>query len=168
VTRPGIVRVVFTKTLQRTNEGVVEDDPPAELDGEHSFEIAIEESPNGETHEPCRLSEQQRTDANGCTKSTSWGSLVRAQYCHRKSLQTGESHLQWRRHGRRSWQRLAAPARRERPLRAEFLAKRLSTTSLFAAVRASSVDRHPSEQLRRRLHALPILLTKTVSHVLIK
>src|SRR4051794_20776253 len=28
----------------------------------------------------CCLSERQRTDANGCTKSTSWGSLVRAQY----------------------------------------------------------------------------------------
>src|SRR5438876_12294118 len=30
--------------------------------------------------QPCYLSERQRTDANGCTKSTSWGSLVRAQY----------------------------------------------------------------------------------------
>src|SRR3954453_5519110 len=27
----------------------------------------------------CCLSERQRTDANGCTKSTSWGSLVRVQ-----------------------------------------------------------------------------------------
>ncbi len=30
--------------------------------------------------QPCCLSERQRTDANGCSKSTSWGSLVRAQY----------------------------------------------------------------------------------------
>ena len=30
--------------------------------------------------QPCGLNGRQRTDANGCTKSTSWGSLVRAQY----------------------------------------------------------------------------------------
>jgi hypothetical protein len=30
--------------------------------------------------QPCCLSERERTDANACTKSTSWGSLVRAQY----------------------------------------------------------------------------------------
>jgi hypothetical protein len=31
--------------------------------------------------QPCCLSERKRIDANGCSKSTSWGSLVRAQYC---------------------------------------------------------------------------------------
>jgi hypothetical protein len=30
--------------------------------------------------QPCGLSEHKRTDANVCTESTSWGSLVRAQY----------------------------------------------------------------------------------------
>jgi hypothetical protein len=30
--------------------------------------------------QPCCLSARQRTDANGCPESTSWGSLVRAQY----------------------------------------------------------------------------------------
>ena len=37
--------------------------------------------------QPCCLSARQRTDANGCTKSTSWGSLVRAQYRPSKFLQ---------------------------------------------------------------------------------
>jgi hypothetical protein len=47
---------------------------------ERSFAFAQAFGRATDSAQPCRLSERQRTGANGCTKSTSWGSLVRAQY----------------------------------------------------------------------------------------
>ncbi len=47
---------------------------------QRSFGFAHAFGRETDSAQPCCLSERQRTDANGCTKSTSWGSLVRAQY----------------------------------------------------------------------------------------
>src|SRR2546423_15695741 len=55
-----------------------------------SFAFAQAFAPRTDSAQPCRPSERQRTDANGRPESTSWGSLVRAQYAHKKSLHIGD------------------------------------------------------------------------------
>ena len=45
-----------------------------------SFGFAQAFGRGADSAQPCGLSERERTDANGCPESTSWGSLVRAQY----------------------------------------------------------------------------------------
>src|SRR3989442_1433067 len=47
---------------------------------QRSFAFAQAFGRGVDSAQPCCLSERQRIDANACTKSTSWGSLVRAQY----------------------------------------------------------------------------------------
>ena len=53
---------------------------------QRSFAFAQAFGREMDSAQPCCLSAPERTDANGCTESTSWGSLVRAQYRPSKSL----------------------------------------------------------------------------------
>src|SRR4051812_514535 len=45
-----------------------------------SFAFAQAFGRQADSAQPCRLSSRERTDANGCPESTSWGSLVRVEY----------------------------------------------------------------------------------------
>ena len=56
---------------------------------QRSFAFARPFGRRADSAQPCRLSEHKRTDANACTISTSWGSLVRAQYRRSKGPAQG-------------------------------------------------------------------------------
>ncbi len=65
---------------------------------QRSFGFAHAFGRETDSAQPCCLSERQRTDANGCTKSTSWGSLFEPSTAHRKSLHMVAPWCQERRH----------------------------------------------------------------------